>query len=667
MKLVNFVAKFHPEKCLGCKTCTHVCPTGAFLPDPDPPREKFMMAPCESECPIANDIEGFISLINGKRYVDAYQWILTTNPFPGITGRVCHAPCENSCSRRNMDSGISIQVLERFVADRAMQEGYQPAKVKIIHPERVAVIGAGPAGLSCAYHLARLGYRTKVYEAEKSLGGMLRFGIPEYRLPKKILDWEIRNICSLNVDTELSRRLGKNLKWGELRDFDAVFVSIGLQAGEQLGIPGEKSQGVYYALDFLKKVNGGQKVSSGKRVAIIGGGNSAIDAARSALRLGAQPLILYRRSLDEMPAMSAQKRELLEENIPILPFAIPKRFMTEGGQVRQIEYWRAPGDRVEGRRKRGLTDRETSFLDVDAVVIATGETADFSGLPLPLDVKGARLAVDSSGAMACKPVFAGGSVTGGVATVSEAIASGRKAALSMHRFLQDEINQKNSREAQVASFEGFQPDYAYVGEKLALRDLSPEERVFSFDEIRQGAEEEEALREAQRCFGCGLPPRFNMADCRGCNNCEQRCPASAISIERKDIPLAIGMDPKKVDPKRIREVCKKAKMHPQQIVCYCTKTTAEEIIAAILCGAKTPASISLVTGARTGCTVLCVQSVMKLLKAAGHPTSSALGNKCYGDPITVWDVDEETKKKYRRQGFHFDDDRRLFEKVSEEV
>lgn len=185
MKLVNFVAHFHREKCLGCKTCTHVCPTGAFLRDPDPPREKFKVAPCTFECPIRNDIEGFISLINGKRYADAYQWILTTNPFPGITGRVCHAPCENSCSRRKMDSGISIQALERFIADRAMQEGYRPPKAKIIYKERVAVIGSGPAGLSCAYHLAKLGYRTKVYEAQKHLGGMLRYAVPEYRLPGK--------------------------------------------------------------------------------------------------------------------------------------------------------------------------------------------------------------------------------------------------------------------------------------------------------------------------------------------------------------------------------------------------------------------------------------------------------------------------------------------------
>jgi NADPH-dependent glutamate synthase beta subunit-like oxidoreductase len=663
VKLISFVANFHREKCVGCKTCTHVCPTGAFLPDPELLREKFKMAPCESECPIGNDIEGFISLINGKRYADAYQWILETNPFPGITGRVCNAPCENACSRRNLNSRISIQALERFVADRAMQEGYRPAKVKIIHQERIAIIGAGPAGLSCAYHLAKLGYRTRVYEAESNLGGMLRFGIPEYRLPKQVLDWEIRNICSLNVDTELGRRLGKNLRWSDLKGFDAVFVSTGLQASQQLGIPGEKSQGVYYALDFLKKVNDGQKVSLGARVAIIGGGNSAMDAARSALRLGARPFVLYRRSLEEMPAMPAQKKELLAENISILPFAIPKRFISGEGQVRQIEYRRSPGERIEIKEK---AERETRFLDVDAVIIATGETADFSCLPSSLNPESGRLVVDSTGATARKAVFAGGSFTEGSATVSGAIASGRKAALSIHRFLQGEVNKKESGEAQVASFEGFHPDYAYAGRGLTHRDLPPEERVRSFNEIRQGTDEEEALREAQRCFGCAHPPKFNRVDCRGCSNCEQRCPASAISIERKEIPLAVGIDPKEVDREKILEVCKKAKMHPQQIVCYCTKTTAEEIIAAILRGANTPASISLVTGARTGCTVLCVQSVMKLLKAAGQPISSGPGSRCYGDPITVWDVDEETKKKYGRQGFHFDDDRRLFEKVSDE-
>jgi ferredoxin len=366
-----------------------------------------------------------------------------------------------------------------------------------------------------------------------------------------------------------------------------------------------------------------------------------------------------------MPAITAEKAEFLEENIPIIPFATPKRIIAEAGQVRRIEFERNTG---HGPHKNsGSADRESDFLEVDAVIIATGETADLSGFPRSLKVKAGRLAVDAGGATTRKTVFAGGSATQCGATVSEAIASGRRAAFSIHRFLQGGADQDVSKPA-AADFGGVLPEYVYLDRKLSGGNLPAEERIRSFDEVRRGTEEEEVLREARRCFGCALPPGYNPAGCRGCSNCEQKCPAGAITIERREIPFSIGVDPRDVDPQRVAEVCRNARIHPQQVVCYCTKTTAEEIVAAILRGAKTLGAVSLVTGARTGCTVLCVQSVVKLLRAAGEGVSSSgAEQRFYGDPITVWDVDAATKEKYARQGYHFDDDRRLYEKVAEDL
>ncbi|MCK5552607.1 MAG: FAD-dependent oxidoreductase, partial [Deltaproteobacteria bacterium] len=331
MKLVISNAHFHLEKCVGCKTCAHVCPTLAFTLPLDRPLEKEKTAPCVSQCPIGIDIEGFVSLIGQERYLDAYSLILKKNPLAGITGRVCHHPCEENCNRGKFDEGISIQALERLVADRAMREGFEMPKPQVIKNAKIAIVGSGPAGLSCAYHLASLGYQPTVFEAEDHIGGMLHLGIPEYRLPRKVLDWEIEKIRSMGVEILANRRLGENLGIGELEGFDPVFIAIGFQKSHGLEIDGEHSEGILSALAFLRDVNTGQEVSPGKRIAVIGGGNSAIDAARCALRLGCQPLLLYRRSVDEMPAIPSERQELEQEGIQISSLVVPKRIVSKGG------------------------------------------------------------------------------------------------------------------------------------------------------------------------------------------------------------------------------------------------------------------------------------------------------------------------------------------------
>jgi NADPH-dependent glutamate synthase beta subunit-like oxidoreductase/bacterioferritin-associated ferredoxin len=663
MKLVISNAHFHLDKCVGCKTCAHVCPTLAFTLPLDRPLEKGKIGPCVSQCPIGIDIEGFVSLIGQERYLDAYSLVLKNNPFPGITGRVCHHPCEENCNRGKFDEGISIQALERFVADRAMREGFEIPKTGVVKDAKIAIVGSGPAGLSCAYHLANLGYQPTVFEAEDRIGGMLRLGIPEYRLPKKVLDWEIEKIRSMGVEILTNRRLGGNLRIDELDNFDAAFIAIGFQKSHGLEIEGEDSEGVLSALGFLRNVNTGQEVSLGKRVAVIGGGNSAIDAARCALRLGCRPLLLYRRSVDEMPAIPSERQELEQENIEVSPLVVPKRIISKDGHIRRVECLRTRlGEIGEDGRRRPIPIEGSEFtVDVDNVIAAVGESPDFSGLAPFLDIKRNRVMVASDGVSVRQAIFAGGDIVTGAGTVSEAIASGMKAAMAIHRFLRNETNKENGVKPDVVGFEELNSDYFSPAEKIHLNRLDPAKAVRSFDEVRSGYGETEALGEARRCFGCGAPPQYNVEDCRGCSNCEQRCPASAITIEPREQPFTVGVNPDEFDREEILSICTNAKMHPKQIVCYCTNTTAGEIAAAILQGATTPEDISRTTGARTGCGVLCIQSIVRLLQAAGHAIVVGDTHQHYGKTRTVWEVDDATVNKYEEMGYRFQEDMRVLE------
>jgi NADPH-dependent glutamate synthase beta subunit-like oxidoreductase/bacterioferritin-associated ferredoxin len=492
---------------------------------------------------------------------------------------------------------------------------------------------------------------------------MLRLGIPEYRLPRKVLDWEIEKIRSMGVEILANRRLGGNPGIGELEGFDAVFIAIGFQKSHGLEIKGEDSEGVLSALAFLRDVNTGQEVSLGKRIAVIGGGNSAIDAARCALRLGYQPLLLYRRSVDEMPAIPNEREELEQEGIEISSLVVPKRIVSKGGRVRQIECLRTRlGEIEEDGRRRPIPVEGSEFtLDVDNVITAVGESSDFSGLTPLLDIKRDRVIVDSDGVSVRQSIFAGGDIVTGAGTVSEAIASGMKAAMTIHRFLRNETDEGNDVEPDVASFEELNSDYFDPAEKIHLGHLDPAKAVRSFDEVRLGYGEAEALGEARRCFACAAPPQYNVEDCRGCANCEQRCPTSAITIEPREQPFTVRVDPAEFDRDEILRICTSAKMHPKQVVCYCTNTTAGEIAAAILGGAETPEDISRTTGARTGCSVLCIQSIVRLLQAGGRRAVPRETHQCYGKTTTVWEADTGTMNRYKPGGYRFHEDMRVLE------
>lgn len=257
----------------------------------------------------------------------------------------------------------------------------------------------------------------------------------------------------------------------------------------------------------------------------------------------------------------------------------------------------------------------------------------------------------------------GGDITGEPRRVSEAISSGKKAAMAIDRFLNETLRTEKDLKFEVVQFEELNQDFFYYYPKNFPKHLDIERAVSSFDEICIGFTEDQAINESNRCFGCALPPTLNSEACRGCMNCEERCPSSAITIEPLDKPFFVGVDPSQFDAEEIYKICKEARVHPKQIICYCTNTTAEEIVASILNGARTPEDISRMTGARTGCTVLCIQSIVRLLEASGYPVLPGETHQCYGKTFTIWDVDSNLKMQYETKGYHFEEDIRLIEKV----
>ncbi|MFX0055178.1 MAG: FAD-dependent oxidoreductase [Candidatus Hermodarchaeota archaeon] len=537
--------------CNGCGECEPVCPVrvkneyeygladrkAIYRPFPQAVPNTFTIdkrgtASCRIACPAGVNGHAFITLMREKNLDKALEIFQESNPFPGSLGRVCTSPCEENCERASIDEPLSIRNLHRFLADNARDKGEAPlAPIVPTKKKKVAIVGAGPAGIACAYDLVRLGYPVTVFEAKTEPGGLLRFGIPEYRLPRDILREEIAAVESLGVEIKTGVNV-ESLADLKKEGFKAVFLATGASLSSRLRVNGEDAKGVHHALDFLNRINQGKKVTLGENVVIIGGGNAAIDAARSAKRLGVnQVTIVYRRSRDEMPAIRSEIDEAEREGIKIKILSSPVEILETGGRVTGIQciQMRLGAPDASGRR-RPIPIPDSEFdLKVDDIIIAIGQLVDPKGPLKGLELsKWGTVVVDELTYQTSKKgVFAGGDVVTGPATVVEAIGAGKEAAISIDRFLTGEdLALGRGEEPSPVPEDLIIKDGIQVYPRNAMPVLSVGKRKNSFAEVELGFEEKRALAEAERCMSCAV--------CCECNQCVDVCKPNAIDHKMTD-------------------------------------------------------------------------------------------------------------------------------------
>ncbi len=476
--------------------------------------QELFLSPCQNTCPVGMDVPGYISMIAAGRFEEAIRIGRETNPFLSVCGRVCDHPCMIKCRRNQLDEPVAIRSLKRFIGDYAREKNIIPniwiSSEK--HNERVAVIGSGPSGLGCAYFLARLGYPVTVFERLPIAGGMMAVGIPEYRLPKDVLEAEIQAICDLGVEIKTGTTVGEDVKVGDLftQGYKAIYAAVGMYGDRELGIPGEDADQVMQGVDFLTEVNLGKKVQVGKKTAVVGGGNTAVDAARTALRLGAEKVtIIYRRTQEEMPAFEDEILEAGEEGIEIIFLAAPVRILLgDEGQVTGVECIRMRlGEYDDWGRRRPVPIEDSAFqLEVDTVIPAIGEFADIRELFEDIAIetnKDGTISIDEEGRTSTAGIFAGGDVAFGAATVIKAVAAGERAAVSIDRFLRSDPNRHYPWRVRSRSPVPFDPNAEPVEYPKVRPDHLPlAKRCKSFIEVQKGMTAEIAKREAERCLRC---------------------------------------------------------------------------------------------------------------------------------------------------------------------
>jgi NADH-quinone oxidoreductase subunit F len=470
----------------------------------------LFISPCENTCPANVNVPGYISLIAAGRFIDAYNLIRQENPFPAVCGRICTRPCESKCRRRSLDEAVAICDLKRFVADYA-HKNEKPYSKDIIFPKngkKVAIIGAGASGLTCGYYLVRIGYDVDIYESESIAGGVLAFGIPEYRLPQKVITHEIELIAQAGVNIFLNTEVGRDIAFQDLRNrYDAIYVATGTQFPQRVNIPGEELKGVIHGINFLKDVNLKRDIKLGHTVAVIGGGNTAIDSARTALRLGAKKVIvLYRRTIDAMPAYESEIHEAIIEGVEIMELVNPVRFIKgKDGSVEKIECIKmklGEFDRT-GRRKSIPINGSNFMLEVDNVIPAVSQYAD-----LPF-IKKDEIGITSWGTFIIQEdtlmttmdgVFAGGDVARGPDTVISAIADGKKAAVSIDLYLGGKG--KLNKGPKIDIPDTFDEDEIVALNRFPLDMLPVDKRMNMDNEVVLGFHKLNAMAESMRCLHC---------------------------------------------------------------------------------------------------------------------------------------------------------------------
>ena len=549
------------DKCTSCGECTKVCPVSlpddynenlvekraAFKQYPQAipgafAIEKRGTAPCKVSCPAHVSVQGFIALIQAGKYLEALKLFKQDHPFPGVCGRVCHHPCEGACTRNQVDQTLSIQYLHRFLADRDLETDapFVPEK-KAERPEKIAIIGAGPAGLTCAYFLAIEGYQVTVFEKLPVLGGMLTVGIPSYRLPRDSIESEIQIIKDLGVQFKTGVELGKDITIDQLRKdgFKAFFLGIGSHECKVLGIEGEDQEGVYPGIDFLREVNLGNRIQLGDRVAVIGGGNVAMDSVRTALRTGSsKPFVVYRRSFEEMPANDVEIEECREEGIDIMTLTSPVRVIGENGKVVALECLKMELGKPDasGRRRPVPIEGSEFIMEVDAVIPAIGQESDWTCLTdecaCTLSDWG-TINVDPITLQSNDPdIFSGGDAVTGPATVVEAVAAGKEAAISIDRFV-CRTDLSTGREKTWVPIDDVPTEGVAPLSKEKMPCMSPDQRISNFNEVQLGFDESISQKESNRCLSCGI--------CSECYQCVEACLAGAVehdqTVVEREIPV----------------------------------------------------------------------------------------------------------------------------------
>ncbi|MCX7909543.1 MAG: NAD(P)-binding protein [Ignavibacteria bacterium] len=527
------------------------------------------LAPCRSGCPNGTKIREILLAISqtedrGRTYDESYRLafeiLAERNPFPAVCGRVCPHPCEENCNRQYKDGSLNIHSIERFIGDYALEHKFPLPKLsEEKYPEKIAVVGAGPAGLSCAYQLARRGYKVTVFEAFSKPGGMLRYGIPKYRLPEHILDAEIKRIEDLGVEIICNTSVGKDIPYQEIREkYDAVFVGIGAHKGKNLGLPGEDAPNVFTGTEFLNMVNSGRTIEVGKKVLVVGGGDTAIDAARVSRRLGAEVTILYRRTRNEMPAIEEEIVGAEEEGVNIVFLVAPKELILDGEKVKAVKCQKMQlGEPDEsGRRRPVPIDGAEETYECDTLIAAISQEPDFYGLEHLREGRDWIKVDENFRSIKDPKVYSGGDdLELGLVTI--AIYQGRMAAETIHSTFRG-IPIEKDPELSYPIVTKDRIVFSYYTEKFrneALR-LPPEERLAELEkEITCTLTEEQVIEEARRCMSCGScfdcgtcwsicqdqvihkPVQkfqtytFKLELCKGCNKCAEACPCGYIEMK----------------------------------------------------------------------------------------------------------------------------------------
>lgn len=518
--------------------------------------------PCIGNCPCGTDIRGWLTTIaqaeaygrsDEQALEIAWHTITDRNPLPAVCGRVCPHPCEDSCNRNSKDGAVSINALERFVGDYGLERGLKLSRLTEVRQDaKVAIIGAGPAGLSCAYQLARRGYAPTIFEAFSAPGGMLRYGIPRYRLPLPVLEQEIRRILDLGVELRCKATVGHDYSLEQLRSqYQAVFMGIGARNGVRLGLEGEEDRGVFTGIGFLNRVNSGEMVALGRKVLVIGGGDTAIDAARISRRMGSDVTMLYRRTRAEMPAIKPEVDGALEEGVAIEFLTAPVEILRDGGSALGLKCTRMQlGAQDASGRPRPVPMAGTEFtMEASSIIVAIGQEPDAGGFDVETSGTG-WIKTDDWGRTAVDGIFAGGDdVQLGLASI--AISQGRYAAEAIDARLRACQTAKPELPPPVKA-EKLKLGWYKEAQRHDRARLPLEQRTFDA-EIEAGLSREEACAETKRCLSCGMcmdcetcwmyctPSAFvklpkgdhykvKLELCNGCKKCGEECPCGYIEM-----------------------------------------------------------------------------------------------------------------------------------------